>query len=161
MSQYNVIAESNESTVVSEYKPNDKRSDAYQSEAELEKEFISLLQEQSYEYVSIKAEEDLIKNLRKKIEELNDYNKTAETKPMTMYEEYLSVQNKNPDCYILKRVGDFYEIMGEKAKEVAENIDITLTGRNVGLPERVPMVGFPYHVFEQYVEKLLHFASVE
>ena len=49
MSFYNIIAQTTESTVVTEYKSNTTRSDAYQSEAELEKEFIRLLQEQSYE----------------------------------------------------------------------------------------------------------------
>ena len=50
-----------------------KRSDSYQSEADLEREFIRLLGEQSYEYLNIKSEEDLIKNLRKKLEQLNNY----------------------------------------------------------------------------------------
>lgn len=70
---FNIVAQSSESTVVTEYKPSTTRSDAYQSEADLEREFIALLQEQSYEYVSIKSEEELIKNLRKKLEELNNY----------------------------------------------------------------------------------------
>lgn len=73
MAFFNIVAESNESTVVTEYKPATSRSDAYQSEADLEREFIRLLGEQSYEYLPIKCEEDLIKNLRKKLEELNDY----------------------------------------------------------------------------------------
>lgn len=73
MSFYNVVSESEESTVVSEYKPSAKRSDSYQSEADLEREFIRLLGEQSYEYLNIKSEEDLIKNLRKKLEQLNNY----------------------------------------------------------------------------------------
>lgn len=73
MAFFNIVAESNESTVVTEYKPATFRSDAYQSEADLEREFIRLLGEQSYEYLPIKCEEDLIKNLRKKLEELNDY----------------------------------------------------------------------------------------
>ena len=51
MSTYNIVLSTNESTVVTEYEPEVKRSDAYQSEAELEKEFIKLLQEQSYEYL--------------------------------------------------------------------------------------------------------------
>lgn len=73
MAFFNIVAESNESTVVTEYKPSTSRSDAYQSEADLEREFIRLLGEQSYEYLPIKSEEDLIKNLRKKLEELNAY----------------------------------------------------------------------------------------
>ncbi len=73
MSYFNIVAQTNESTVVTEYTPDSKRSDAYQSEADLEKEFIRLLQEQSYEYINIHCEEDLINNLRVKLEELNDY----------------------------------------------------------------------------------------
>lgn len=73
MSFYNVVSASDESTVITEYKPSAKRSDSYQSEADLEREFIRLLGEQSYEYLNIKSEEDLIKNLRKKLEELNNY----------------------------------------------------------------------------------------
>lgn len=71
MAFYNIVAQSNESTVVTEYKSDKVRSDAYQSEAELEKEFIKLLQEQSYEYLPIKSKNDLIVNLRAKLEELN------------------------------------------------------------------------------------------
>ena len=73
MSYYNIIAQTTESTVVTEYKSNSTRADAYQSEAELEKAFIRLLGEQSYEYLPIHKEADLIANLRKKLEELNDY----------------------------------------------------------------------------------------
>ena len=73
MSYYDIVAQSNESTVVTEYKSTIKRSDAYQSEADLEREFIRLLQEQSYEYLPIRTEKDLIVNLRLKLEELNGY----------------------------------------------------------------------------------------
>ena len=70
---YNVVSESEESTVVSEYKSEEKRSDAYQSEEELEKEFIHLLTEMSYEYLPIHNKDELLPNLRKKLEELNNY----------------------------------------------------------------------------------------
>lgn len=73
MSFYNVVSESEESTVVSEYKSEEKRSDAYQSEEELEKEFIHLLTEMSYEYLPIHNKDELLPNLRKKLEELNNY----------------------------------------------------------------------------------------
>ena len=73
MSFFNIVAQSSESTVITEYKSSAKRSDSYQSEADLEREFIRLLGEQSYEYLNIKSEEDLIKNLRKKLEQLNNY----------------------------------------------------------------------------------------
>ena len=73
MAFFNIVAQSSESTVVTEYKSTSVRSDAYQSEADLEKEFIRLLGEQKYEYITIHSEADLIKNLRAKLEELNNY----------------------------------------------------------------------------------------
>ena len=73
MSTYNIIASTDESTVVSEYSPQVKRSDAYQSEADLEREFIRMLSEQGYEYLKINDEAGLILNLRHQIEALNGY----------------------------------------------------------------------------------------
>lgn len=73
MSYFNIVAQSSESTVVTEYKPQEKRSDAYQSEAELEKEFIRLLVELGYERLTIHKEKDLITNLRLQLEKLNNY----------------------------------------------------------------------------------------
>lgn len=73
MSYFNIVAQSSESTVVTEYKPQEKRSDAYQSEAELEKEFIRLLVELGYEHLTIHKEKDLITNLRLQLEKLNNY----------------------------------------------------------------------------------------
>ena len=82
------------------------------------------------------------------------------TTVLPYYAEYLRVQKANPDSIVVYRLGDFYEVMGEKAEQAATILDLTLTGRNVGLPERVPMCGFPYHVAEQYIEKLLDKVSV-
>lgn len=73
MSIYNIVAATNENTVVSEYTPQATRSDAFQSEAELEKEFIRLLTIQGYEYLTIHNEAALIANLRRQLELLNDY----------------------------------------------------------------------------------------
>jgi len=70
---FNIVAETNENTVVTEYEPVKARSDSYQSEAALEQEFIRLLCEQGYDYLPIHTEADLIANLRAKLEELNDY----------------------------------------------------------------------------------------
>ena len=73
MSTYNIIAASNESTVVAEYTPESARSDSFQSEAALEKEFIRLLTTQGYEYLTIHDENSLIANLRRQLELLNDF----------------------------------------------------------------------------------------
>ena len=76
MSLYNIVAASNESTVVAEYTPEATRSDAYQSEVELEREFIRLLTAQGYEYLAIHDEAALTANLRAQLELLNDYHFT-------------------------------------------------------------------------------------
>ncbi len=64
MPDYNVIASTTEDTVVAQYEPAPRRSESYQSEAALEKEFIRLLCEQGYTYLPIHTEEELISNLR-------------------------------------------------------------------------------------------------
>ena len=73
MSLYNVVVSSNEATVVAEYQADYGRSDAYQSEAELERELLRLLQAQGYEYLLIHDEAALVANLRRQLEALNDY----------------------------------------------------------------------------------------
>lgn len=75
---YNIIAALSESTVVSEYIPEPRKSDAYQSEAALEKEFIRLLQGQGYEYIQVRSEAELIQNLRRQLEALNRMTFTEE-----------------------------------------------------------------------------------
>jgi type I restriction enzyme, R subunit len=74
MSSYNIVASTEEATVVAEYIPESNgRSEKYQSEAELEREFIQLLTSQGYEYLTIHHEADLIANLRRQLELLNNY----------------------------------------------------------------------------------------
>ena len=73
MPYFNIVAETNENTVVTAYEPHPKRSEAYQSEAALEQEFIKMLGEQGYTYLPIHTEKDLIVNLRQRLEALNNY----------------------------------------------------------------------------------------
>ena len=73
MPYFNIVAETSENTVVTEYEPVKSRSTTYQSEAALEKEFIHMLTEQGYEYLQIHTEKDLISNLRSQLERLNSY----------------------------------------------------------------------------------------
>ncbi len=72
----------------------------------------------------------------------------------TFYDKYHILQQQNPNSAVAYRLGDFYEIMGEKAVEIAREIDLTLTSRDCGLEERVPMIGFPYHAAEIYFAKI-------
>ena len=73
MAYFNIVAETSENTVVTEYTPVKTRSDSYQSETDLEKEFIKMLTEQGYEYLNIHSEDDLVNNLRDQLERLNNY----------------------------------------------------------------------------------------
>lgn len=109
MPYFNIVAETTESTVITEYEPVPRRSDSYQSEAELEKEFIRLLTEQGYTYLNIHKEADLIVNLRERLEELNNIkftdseweqffttaiansNDKIEDKTQTIQEDYVKV----------------------------------------------------------------------
>lgn len=88
-----------------------------------------------------------------KAEEQTEEKPTQSLSPM--YEQYMKAQNTMPNAVVLMRLGDFYEVLGEKAKIVAEELNLTLTGREVGLPERVPMCGMPYHAMEVYLNKIL------
>ena len=72
-----------------------------------------------------------------------------------VYRQYLEAQKLDPKAIVLLRVGDFYEVMGENARTVAEEVGLTLTSRDVGLSERVPMCGFPYFASDAYMEKIL------
>ena len=76
MSEYNVVIETSNSTVVAEYEPVKRKSDSYQSEAALEAEFIKMLEEQGYDYLELHSQDALISNLRKQLELLNEYNFT-------------------------------------------------------------------------------------
>lgn len=64
------------------------------------------------------------------------------------------MQQQNPAYVIAYRLGDFYEILGDKAVAIAREINLTLTSRDCGLEERVPMIGFPYHASENYFSKI-------
>ena len=72
-----------------------------------------------------------------------------------VYQKYLDVQGKYPHAVVAMRLGDFYEVFGKNAEILANELPLTLTGRDCGLESRVPMVGFPYHTAEMYFGKIL------
>lgn len=77
------------------------------------------------------------------------------TKVSPMMKQYIDVKNENLDTVIFFRVGDFYEMFFEDAINVSRDLELTLTGKSCGLPERVPMCGVPYHAAEIYINKLI------
>ncbi|MCM1227399.1 MAG: type I restriction endonuclease subunit R [Clostridium sp.] len=93
MSYFNIVAATTENTVVTEYIPEPRTADTYQSEAELEKEFIRRLGELGYEYLTIHKEDDLIENLRKQLETLNSYAFT-DSEWKRFFTEYIANANE-------------------------------------------------------------------
>lgn len=71
-----------------------------------------------------------------------------------LYQKYMRFPNQYPHAVIAYRLGDFFEVFGDNAVKLANNFNLTLTGRDCGLEERVPMVGFPYHVSDMYFHKI-------
>lgn len=104
MPYFNIVAETNENTVVTEYEPVKVRADQYQSEAALEKEFIHMLCDQGYEYLSIHTEKELIANLRAKLEELNNYKFTD-----TEWHQFFHSAVANPNEHIVEKTRKIQE----------------------------------------------------
>ena len=91
--------------------------------------------------------------------ELAEEEAKAEVKPQKpvspIWQRYQDLQKKYPDCIILYRLGDFYEVFGDNAVTLSNELGLTLTGRDVGLESRVPMIGFPYHVADSYIKRII------
>lgn len=142
MSQYNIIAESQEYTVVSEYEHAVSTSEAYQSEADLEKEFIRLLGEQGYEYLPIHTETDLISNLRTQLEKLNNYHFTDNE-----WEQFFNtcIANKNDDIVAktTKIQEDYIQVLRRDTGE----------SRNIYLIDKNNIHNNFVQVINQYVEE--------
>ena len=140
MPYFNIVAETSENTVVTEYEPVKKRSDSYQSEAELEQEFIRLLCEQGYEYLPIHTEKDLIANLRKKLEELNNYQFSD-----TEWNDFFKNAVANPNEHIV-----------EKTRKIQEdNIQVLtrddVSSKNITLIDKKNIHNNRLQVINQYV----------
>lgn len=147
-----------------EYKPTVKRveSNAVKAKPEPKKQesvqfsfFDNLTEQEVKEHETDNSSVDTEEN------EVIEQNGNDEQTPVvskspntTFYDKYHILQQQNPNSAVAYRLGDFYEIMGEKAVEIAREIDLTLTSRDCGLEERVPMIGFPYHASENYFSKI-------
>src|SRR5574344_2005147 len=141
MSKYHVVMEMNNSTVVTEYEPLKKRSDSFQSEAALEKEFIRMLCEQGYDYLEIHDSETLKDNLRKQLELLNEYNFTD-----SEWERFFNSNISNSNDGIV-----------EKTRKIQEDHIQVLkrddgTSKNIYLLDKKNIHNNRLQVINQYVE---------
>ena len=139
MSHYNIIASTTENTVVTSYEPVKNRSDSYQSEAALEREFIQLLTQQGYEYLHIHQETDLIANLRRQLEALNGYQFTDGE-----WERFFSDAIVNPNEHIV-----------EKTRKIQEDFVQVLrrddgTSKNISLIDKKNIHNNRLQVINQY-----------
>lgn len=142
MTQYNIIAESQEYTVVAEYDHMATPAETYQSEADLEKEFIRLLGEQGYEYLPIHTEADLISNLRSQLEKLNHYHFTD-----SEWEHFFNecIANKNDDIVAKtqKIQDDYIQVLKRDTGE----------SQNIKLIDKDNIHNNTLQVINQYVEE--------
>ena len=72
-----------------------------------------------------------------------------------MMKQYLEIKEQNEDVILFFRLGDFYEMFFEDAILVSHELELTLTGKNAGLDEKIPMCGIPHHAANVYIEKLV------
>lgn len=81
---------------------------------------------------------------------------TQPEKPVSpIWQKYQKLQKEHSDRILLYRLGDFYEVFGDNAVILSDELGLTLTGRDFGLTSRVPMIGFPYHVADNYLQKII------
>ena len=73
-----------------------------------------------------------------------------------MMKQYIDIKLNNKDVIIFFRLGDFYEMFFEDAINTSKELELTLTGKNAGLDEKIPMCGIPYHAASIYIEKLVN-----
>ena len=139
MPYFNIVAETTESTVITEYEPVPRRSDSYQSEAELEKEFIRLLTEQGYTYLNIHKEADLIVNLRERLEELNNINFTD-----SEWEQFFNTAIANPN----DKIEDKTQTIQEDYVKVLKREDGT--SKNIRLIDKKNVHNNRLQVLNQY-----------
>ena len=72
-----------------------------------------------------------------------------------MMQQYIELKEQTRDLILFFRLGDFYEMFFEDAELVSRELELTLTGKNAGLDERIPMCGIPHHAANIYIEKLI------
>lgn len=78
-----------------------------------------------------------------------------QSKGNPIFQKYIAYQAEHPTSIVAYRLGDFYEVLGDNAVMLGNEMDLTITSRDVGLKERVPMIGFPYHAAEKYFAKIV------
>ena len=111
---------------------------------------------------AVEAPESPVEDEEPEVEQVPTVEIKEPEKPVIspLWTRYQGYQQEHPEAVITMRIGDFYEIFGESAETVSRPLDLTVVSRDFGLSERVPMIGFPYHRADAYIEKLRAFTDV-
>lgn len=100
------------------------------------------------------TEEDK-KDARQLDEEIQNQQTVDKPQGNPTYQKYTAYQAEHLTAIVAYRLGDFYEVLGDNAVFLGNELDLTITSRDVGLKDRIPMVGFPYHAAENYFAKIV------
>ena len=101
------------------------------------------------------TEEDKNDALRQLDKEMQTQQAVDKQQGNPTYQKYTAYQAEHPTAIVAYRLGDFYEVLGDNAVLLGNELDLTITSRDVGLQDRIPMVGFPYHAAENYFTKIV------
>ena len=131
-------------------------------EPETEAEPTEEADEYDEEDTAVEAPESPVEDVEPVVEQVPTVEvKEPETPVISpLWTRYQGYQQEHPEAVIAMRIGDFYEIFGESAETVSKPLELTVVSRDFGLSERVPMIGFPYHRADAYIEKLRAFTDV-
>lgn len=139
---YNIIAENENYTIVSDYQAIYRTKDKYQTEAQLEKEFIKTLTEQGYDYLAIHKEQDLVDNLRVQLQKLNDYTFT-DSEWKRFFNDVIANQNEGIEAKTAKIQEDHIQVLKRDTGET----------KNIYLIDKKNIHNNSLQVINQYEEE--------
>ena len=106
-------------------------------------------EKQSFEAAEEEDETELTEATKQVQQVVKEYAKAS-----PMFQKYLEVCRRFVGYIVAYRLGDFYEMFDKDAEKACDVLGLTLTSKSVGLPERIPMCGVPYHAIDMYAKKL-------
>ena len=122
----------------------DTKTDTLTTETDTNDE--EFTEEEKFEAMQQIAEEEQSQTAIRPIEQ---------SKGNPIFQKYIAYQAEHPTSIVAHRLGDFYEVLGDNAVMLGNEMELTITSRDVGLQDRIPMVGFPYHTAENYFAKIV------
>lgn len=130
-----------------------------ENQSKIDTNVVEIVDKTDLEDDNIEVEEpDDLDSLLENIEDKQEMEQQNIMNPY--YSNYLEVGERYPNNVIIQKLGDFCEIFDEYAVEISDKLDLTLTSRDFGFKSRTPMIGFPYHAAENYINKIRQYYNV-